>query len=52
MIFDIPLLMVSIPLDIYVTFLDAAGKTLRKSLQYEYPSYFNKQPLHKKLKLL
>lgn len=52
MIFDIPLLVVSIPPDIYVTFLDATGKTLRKSLQYEDPSYFNKQLQHKKLKLL
>lgn len=28
--FDIPLLVVSIPLDIYITFIDAAGKTLKK----------------------
>lgn len=37
MIFDIPSLMVSAPLDIYITFLHAEGKTYKKSLQYEIP---------------
>lgn len=44
MIFVIPFLLVSIPLDIQVTLLDATVKTPRKRLQCEYPSNFNKQP--------
>lgn len=49
MIFVILSLLVSIPLDIQVTLLDATVKTSRKRPQCEYPSNFNKQPEHKKL---